>query len=114
MSEVIYTSVFASGILETPVSMNVSLIGSIKLNCTAVADFIEWYVNNEWARQQAVKDKMDLEFSTTTIDATKNIHKATLLARNSTLVNNSEIYCRASIKHMENISETIVIRVQGM
>ena len=93
--------------------MNVSLIGSIKLNCTAVADFIDWYVDNRWANLMEVREELELEFSSTPIDVTENIFKATLLARNSILVNNSKIYCSASIGDMENDSETILIRVQG-
>ena len=104
---------FVSDILHPPVSKNVSLGHTANFSCIAVAEFINWYVNDKWIKSFDYKS-LGYEFSSTVLlDSGKSICKTTLHAKGSLLINNSSITCHAEIEHLHVQSETVFIRVQG-
>ena len=101
-------------IIDGPDSVNAVDGTTVQFSCVAVAEEIDYFVNNTPANQQNI---VDAGFTESTVD----FLNATTLRLNFTTTalsqyNNTEVYCRGLNTMMSfghTVSETAILLVQG-
>ena len=108
-----------TGIVTHPQSMNISLNGFARFNCTAIASVITWEIDGVLIDHSGVRDKgFDDSASVVTLNLTQYLRGTSLRVLGSSDSNNVSITCVAIIPitpftNDVNKSEPALMLVQG-
>lgn len=99
-----------TGITSSPLSVNVSIYKVAVFNCTAIADSVNWLINDT-----PLDDRPGFYKTTVTLNQTNNLHKSTLSAVASAVNNKTNIKCVVIRKSPFTalISEPALLLIQG-